>query len=140
MFETVHESATRPLSVTVISWLLIVMAVVSVYSFATYWNDPLTHELMAKTPLPVNIQFALSVVGVVVFLASGAAMLNRQNWGRLVYVTWSGISILVNLATSPVKILVIPSFLITALFAALLFRPAANEYLSGSRRPVASLW
>ena len=67
-------------------------------------------------------------VGLVITLVCGIAMLKRQNWARLLYVGWSVIVLTISIATSPMKLLLLPGIIGFMVIAFFLFRPKANEY------------
>lgn len=122
----------RPTSITVISWLLIVTSGMNVITSLTSLNNPAVLRLMERSLLPIPVQFILLYVGLAIAFACGVAMLNGENWGRWLYVIWSGIGLVVALATSPMKLLLIPGALIYFLVAFFLFRPNASAYFAGA--------
>lgn len=121
---------TRPRSVTVISWILIVLGVLGFVSTIAMQNDATALELMGKSPIPIPVQIALNYLGLVVTIVSGAVMLKGWNWGRLLYIGWSAVSFMIGIITSPVKWALIPGLVIFLVLAFFLFRPKANEYFS----------
>jgi hypothetical protein len=78
----------RPTSVSVIAWILIVMSGISMITSTISLNNPMARELMAKSPLPIPLQFAMLYAGLLITLVSGIAMLKGQNWARFLYVVW----------------------------------------------------
>ena len=54
---------SRPLSVTVIAWIIIVISAISLISSFFLINDPTVQELMAKSAMPVPVQYAMSFGG-----------------------------------------------------------------------------
>ena len=122
--------ATRPTSVNIISWFIIVTSVLSLGSSYYSLNNPLTQELMAKNLLPISVQYVQMFVGLVISLVAGIAMRQGHNWSRLVYVGWSVIGLVIALVTSPIKVAVIPGAVVLAVIAYFLFRPSANAYFT----------
>lgn len=120
----------RPTSVSVISWFLIISGIISIAVSFYGFNNPITQELMAKNLLPISVQYALMFVGLVVTVVSGFAMLKGVNWSRKLYVGWSIVGLLIGLATSPIKVGLIPGAVLLAIFAFFLFRPQANAYFT----------
>ena len=104
---------SRPTSVTVVSWILILMGAVSLVGVVSTLNNPQikeqTAQLIARSSIPVPVQYAMSFGGMLVLIVSGAAMLLGQNWARFLYVVWNGVGFIVGLITSPMKLLMIPS-------------------------------
>ena len=118
----------RPTSITVISWILIVLAAISLITSTLMLNNPTAKELMARSPLPASVQYALMYLGLLVMITSGVAMLKGQNWARLLYVIWSAAGFLIAVVTSPLKMAMIPGFVVYLIVVFFLFRPKANQY------------
>ena len=122
--------SARPTSVTVISWILIVLAVLSLVTTTLMMENPQAQELMRKSPVPLSVQYALSYVNLAILLVCGIAMLKGRNWGRWLYVAGSAVGLLVGVVTSPVKAALIPGVVIFAVVTFFLFRPKANRYFA----------
>jgi hypothetical protein len=122
----------RPTSVTVISWILIVMGGISLIVSTLMLKNPTTREMMARCPLPVPLQYAMLYVGLFVTITSGLAMLKGQNWARLLYVIWGAVGFLIGLATSPMKTAMIPGLIVYVVVVFFLFRPKVNQYFGRS--------
>ena len=120
----------RPTSITVISWILIVISVLNLVTSTVNINNPMVRELMAKSPLPISVQFAMLYIGLAVTLICGVAMLGGHNWGRWLYVIWSVIGMIVGFATSPMKAMMIPGLLVFLIVAFFLFQPNATLYFT----------
>jgi hypothetical protein len=122
----------RPTSVTVISWILIAMGGISLITTTMMLiiPNPRVQELMAQSPIPVPIQYVISYAGLAVMIISGLWMLKGQNWARLLYVIWSALGLVIGLATSPMKAMLIPGVLIYGVVVFFLFRPKANQFFS----------
>ncbi len=114
----------RPISITVIAWLLIAGNILLIYS-ATRLNIP-----TAKSPILIKVSYAMTYIGILVSVASGIGMLKKQNWARFLYVIWGAIGLLVPLFTTPLKMELIPGLLFLAIIVFFLFRPVANRYFS----------
>jgi hypothetical protein len=93
-------------------------------------NNPDVQELMAKSPIPIPIQYAMSYAGLLVMIVSGIAMLKGKNWARLLYVIWSLVGFVIGIATSPMKAAMIPSFVVFLVVAFFLFRPKATAFFA----------
>jgi hypothetical protein len=118
----------RPASVTVIAWFLIVLGGISFISLTVMINDPLANEIMGKTPIPLYIQYALAYSGLAVMIVSGIAMIKGCNWARYLYTIWAGAGLLIGLAASPMKAILVPQIVVFAIVVLLLFRPTATAY------------
>ena len=122
----------RPTSITVISWILIIMGGISLITSSISLNNPMAKELMSRSPMPISIQYLMMYVGLFIMIVCGIAMLKGQNWARLLYVIWSIIGFVVGIATSPFKAAMIPGIVIFLIAAFFLFRPKANAYFAGT--------
>lgn len=118
----------RPTSITVIAWILIVVAGISLVTTTFTLNNPTAKELMSRSVIPLQLQFAMMYFGLLVQLVSGVAILKAQNWARLLYTIWTGIALVIGLATSPMKMAMIPGVVLFVVIVVFLFRPKANEY------------
>jgi hypothetical protein len=126
---------TRPTSITVIAWILILMGGVSLVTTtfvinSAMINNPAVLELMSKSPIPLPVQYAMTYVALLVTLVSGVAVLKGQNWGRWLYVVGTALGFLIGIMTSPLKSAMIPGFVGFVVVAFFLFRPKANKYFS----------
>jgi len=131
---------TRPTSITVIAWILILLGGISLVTMTIVINsamidkvmidNPAARELISKSPIPVPVQYAMSYAGLLVMLVSGAAMLKGQNWGRWLYVVGTAAGALIGVMTSPLKEAMIPGFVFFVVVTFFLFRPNANKYFS----------
>lgn len=121
---------SRPTSVTVIAWFLIVSSGMSLIASIATINNPTVRDLMAASSLPIPLQYAMTYVGLSVMIVAGLAMLNGRRWARVFYVGWSALSFTVLLVTSPVRPTLIPGLVVFALLTFLLFRPRVNQFFS----------
>ena len=124
---------SRPQSLTVVCWILIVLGPLAIVpAFTVTMHDPNVIELMNKSPLPISVQYAMMCLGALITSGSGIMMLYRQNWARFLYIGWIIIGIIIALITSPFKVMLLPGIVMNAIIAFFLFRPAANAYFAGA--------
>lgn len=83
---------------------------------------------MAQSPIPATFRYILSYLGSLVIIVSGAAMLMRKNWARYLYVIWSLVDLVIGIATSPMKVAMIPGFVVFVVITVFLFRPKATAF------------
>jgi hypothetical protein len=131
---------TRPTSITVIAWILILLGGISLVATTlmistgmidkVMIDNPAVRELISKSPIPVPVQYAMSYAGLLVMLVSGVAMLKGQNWGRWLYVVGTAVGFFIGIMTSPMKETMIPGFVFFVVVTFFLFRPNANKYFS----------
>ena len=125
----------RPKSVGVIAWILIVTGGLSLASVFVFLDSAEVQAAMAKNLLPIGVQNAMTLVGGVLFLACGLAMLKGKGWGRLVYVCWNVAILVVGLFTSPVKTMLIPRVVVFGVSTYFLYRPRASAFFARSAEP-----
>jgi len=118
----------RPTSITVISWILIVTGGISLITTTAMINNPAVQDMMAKNPIPIPVQYAMSYIGLLVMIVSGVAMLKGMNWARYLYVIWNLVGFVIGIATSPMKAAMIPSLVVFLVIAFFLFRPKATAF------------
>ncbi len=123
----------RPTSVTIISWILVAVGGISLITSTLMLKNAAARELMAHSPMPLSVQYAMLYVGLLVTITSGLAMLKGQNWGRLLYVVWGAFGSLISVTTSPMKTAMIPGFVVYLVIVFFLFRPRANQYFGESQ-------
>jgi hypothetical protein len=108
----------RPLSITIISWLFIVVGVVAVAYHSTYLKEE-------------NIVWILFIR----FLAllCGVCMLFRQNWARWLTAVWVGYHVYLSIGHEAFKLIVHALlFVVITLF---LFRPSSTAYFRRAPSP-----
>jgi hypothetical protein len=122
----------RPTSVTVISWLLIIFGVSSLFCAAVFVLKPHSdaQKSVTESPLPIYAQRGMMVGGTVAHLVCGVFMLRGRNWARILFVTWSAIGLSVNFATNHYWFFTALGLSILAIEAFFLFRPAANIFFA----------
>ena len=119
---------TRPLSVTIIGWLLVVTAAASLFGLLNLSSNPMAQAIIQQTGVPLAAHMALTVIGVVVTLACGYGVLKGFDWARLLYVGYSALGLVIGLAISPYPSATLIGVVFLAVIAFFLFRPAANAW------------
>ena len=85
---------------------------------------------MAKTPIPVTVQYLLVFADVVICILSAIYMLSGANWARLLYICWGAFSNIIAFFSSPAKPMLILSVLLYLIFVFFLLRPKASAYFT----------
>lgn len=106
----------RPLAVTILSWLLIVVGLVGLVYHA--------QELDLRQPFQ-NDTVWVELVRVLA-IVSGIFMLRGRNWARLLAMAWIAFHVVISIFHSWSQVAM--HALILLVFAFFLFRPAANRY------------
>lgn len=84
--------------------------------------------MMRLSVLPITMQYAMMILGVIVSIGSGVLMLKGKVLGRTIYVGWSAISFIISVVVSPDKAMIIPGLIVFLLFVFFLYRPRANAF------------
>ena len=109
---------TRPISVTIVAWIVIVLGVAGAF---------LMMPGISKAPL-TSMQITFAYAGLAVAVVSGIFMLGGKNWARWLYVVWCIFGLTYALTTVPNPLLLIPGALKAAIIAFVLFRKPANSF------------
>jgi hypothetical protein len=109
----------RPLSVTLISWLLIV---VGAGGFVAHFYEAFKRHSLASDDVLV---LAISLAAVV----GGAFMLRGRDWARWLSIVWIALHVVLSFFHSVREVAVHAVFLVA--FAVVLLRPAANQFFRG---------
>jgi hypothetical protein len=126
----------RPVSITVIAWILIVVAGISVISAAAMGNNPMVLDAMRKSPIPIPLQWTINFVGAAVMMVSGIGFLKGRNWSRYLYLIWGVVGSAIGLAISPMKMAMIPGLVFFLVVTAFLFLPKkSSAYFVQSTSP-----
>lgn len=127
----------RPTSLTILGWALIVLDGGSLVYQPFSMRNPLTIELLSQYRVPPAVTIMVGLLVAVLCVAAGIAILRGREWGRTLYVCASVAGLAISAATMPpspiMAIALIPSVLLTALFAYLLYRRAATAYFRRGR-------
>jgi uncharacterized membrane protein (DUF2068 family) len=121
----------RPLSITIIAWVLIILSALGLLGAVMMMNNPDAIEALGQSKLGAGTQQTIGLISSVVTAISGYGMLQGKNWGRLLYVVSGVVGIAINLYALPLgaaQYLSIALFLVILFF---LYRPAANAYFAG---------
>src|ERR1700760_1747823 len=95
--------AKRPLSLTNIAWILIVLGLIGLYGSVTMGSNPAMAKMLAKSPVPLFVNQVWSGIGCLVGFTVAYGIFKGQPWSRVLYVVWSLIQIGVGLYISPMK-------------------------------------
>jgi hypothetical protein len=120
----------RPVSLTVIAWILIVLGLFGLYGAATLGSNPMAAKMLAQSPVPLVVNQLWSALGAVVGFIVAYGIFKGQPWSRVLYVVWSIIQILVGLYISPMKALLVVSVIVLVVFCIFRFSEKANDWFS----------
>ncbi len=121
----------RPKSLSIVGWFLVVTGCISLISPALTYDNPEVIKTLELNSLPVSIQYIMMLVGSLVAVTSGIGVLKGKSYARIMYVSWSCLSIVISLFTLPVKTMMIPSIIFFTVISLFLFRAKSNSYFNG---------
>lgn len=125
----------RPMSITVVAWILIVFGVLGLLGMLMTLGlsgSPLMQASFARSHVPLSVTLSVGTFNSLVGLVCGIALLYRQNWARYLYTVVAVIGLAYSVITSPYSLwLLVPSLIFTLVIVYFLFRPVAGRYFSG---------
>jgi hypothetical protein len=120
----------RPISVTIISWFLIVSSVIGLVSTFVVMKPSDYEATLAINLLPAAFLMAYQLVCVFVGLLSGVFMLKGAAWARWLYIGWGALGILVNFGNFGFTLFAIPGLVVYTLLTAILLRKNSSDFFS----------
>ena len=125
---------SRPLSVSIIGWILCVLGACSVLGTLQALflsDDPRMQKAIASSPVPFSVQVGFMAVIAVVTLVVGISFLRGANWARWLYIGFCVVCLVFGLICNPNKIMIIPPVMLQGVIIFFLFRPKASDYFLG---------
>lgn len=123
------DTKKRPTSVTVIAWIIIVTNGLSFVTMLTY-TMPEVQRALEAAGMSVAIATLWTAVGGAIGVVSGIAILKGLNWGRLLYLCFAPISIVLGwllYGFRPTHVLTVIFYIVVLVF---LTRPAASTFFA----------
>ena len=120
----------RPLSLTIIGWLLVVFTLLGIYSVVTMGSNPVAMKMLEQMHISLAFEQAWSVLGAVVNLACAYGILKGLPWSRVLFVVWGVIGLVVGFYISPMKYVLVFSLIFLVVIAAFLWTNAANDWFN----------
>ena len=120
----------RPLSLTIIGWLLVVFTLLGIYSVVTMGSNPVAMRMLEQMHISLAFEQAWSVLGAVVNLACAYGILKGLPWSRVLFVVWGVIGLVVGFYISPIKYVLVFSLIFLVVIAAFLWTNAANDWFN----------
>ena len=116
----------RPISITVIAWLLIVIGGILLIKNVCILSE--IKGMMNRSPIYI-LRLIFSYVIISFALISGIGILTRQNWARFLYlICWIINFIIFMIYSKPITTVVIVGIILFLITIYFLFNPKANEY------------
>lgn len=122
--------AKRPISLTIIAWLLIILSVLALIGTFALQSNPQMMKMQAQMHTPLLFQQAWTVLGVIIDLVVAYGILKGEPWSRVLYVVWGIIGLIVGFVILPQKGYVVFSLVILVVFSLFLFSEKGNDWFS----------
>jgi hypothetical protein len=120
----------RPLSMTVIGWLLVAFTLLGLYGVITMGSNPVAAKMLAQMHVSLRFEQAWGVLGAVINLVCAYGIFKGLPWSRVLYVVWGIIGLGVGLYISPVKYVLVFSLILLVVIAAFLWTNTANDWFN----------
>jgi membrane protein YdbS with pleckstrin-like domain len=118
----------RPLSLTIIGWLLVVFTLFGLYGLATMGSNPVATKMLEQMHVSLRFEQAWGLLGSVVNLVCAYGILKGIPWSRVLFVVWGVIGLVVGFYISPIKYVLVFSLVFIVVIAAFLWTNAANDW------------
>jgi uncharacterized membrane protein len=120
----------RPISLTIIAWLLIVLSLLALIGVFTMQSNPAMTKMVEQMHVSLLFEQAWIVIGVIIDLIVAYGIFKAQPWSRVLYVVWGIIGIVVGFYISPQKAYLVLSLNILVIFSIFLFSAKANDWFA----------
>ena len=117
----------RPLSLTIIAWLIIVLSVLGIVGVVMAGN-PMMAKAIEQTHMSVQMYQAWAGLGILINFVCAYGILKGLPWSRVLYLVWGIIGLGVSLYVSPMKAAVVVSLIILVVICVFLWTNAANDW------------
>ncbi len=130
---------TRPASVTIVGWYIIVSGVFALLFMLGMFHNPMMLEFMEEGVIEIPDSISVFFASIIVGIICGGFMLKGHNWSRFLYAAADAggllfVGLFFTLGDNeimpgfPMWIFMIPGFVILFVILFFLFRPRANNY------------
>lgn len=120
----------RPLSLTIIAWVLIVLSLIALIGVFTINSNAIMVQALQQMHMSVVSYQIWVIVGVIVDLIVAYGILKGQPWSRVLYVVWGVIGLVVGFYIMPQKAYLVISIVVLIVISIFLFSEKANEWFS----------
>jgi len=118
----------RPLSLTIIAWVLIVFSVLGLLGVFMMGSNPAMTKALADAHMPLLFVQVWGGIGAIVNVVVAYGILKGLPWSRVLYVVFGVIGLVVGAFTSPMKASLVLSLVLLVVIAAFLWTNSANDW------------
>ena len=120
----------RPLSLTIIAWVLIILSLLALVGLFTMKSNPAMMKMMEQVPVSLLVYQSWTVLGVIIDLIVAYGIFKGQPWSRVLYVVWSVIGLGVGFFITPQKAYLVFGLIVLVVISIFLFSEKANDWFS----------
>ena len=118
----------RPLSLTIIACVLVVLTLLGLVGIAMMGSNPAQVRMLEQMHVSLLFERVWGVVGAIVNLTCAYGILKGLPWSRVLYVVWGAVGLVVGFYTSPMKAAIVVALIILIVIAAFLWTNNANDW------------
>lgn len=118
----------RPLSMSIIGWLLVVLTVFGLWGIVSINSNPIAANMLRQMNISIPLYQAWGALGAIVNLACAYGILKGLPWGRVLYLVWGIIGLVVSLYISPMKVAVVFGLIVLVIICVFLWTNTANDW------------
>ena len=118
----------RPLSLTIIASLLVILALLGVYGVLTIGSNPVATKMLEQMHVSLLFQQVWGVMGCIVTLICAYGIFKGLPWSRVLYLAWGILGLVVGVYTSPMKAALVLGLVILVVVCAFLWTNNANDW------------
>ena len=118
----------RPLSLTIIAWLLIILSLFNLVGVAMMRSNAAMMKAVEQMHASVAFLQIWGVAGTVVTLLCAYGILRGLPWSRVLYLVWGIVGLVVGFYTSPMKAALVLTLVILVVVCAFLWTNNANDW------------
>ena len=127
------NTTNRPRSVSAVAWIIIVLGGMKIVLAPLGFTVAKVQKALEASGMALNTAVLWQIVLGVIFVISGAAILKRLNWGRLLYLCAVPVSLLSTwffYKFAPRDIMAVVIYIV---FLTLLISPSASKFFAQKR-------
>jgi hypothetical protein len=118
----------RPTSMTVISVVLIIFTLFGAYGLISAGTNPIMTKMLTQMHVSLPLYQAYGALGIIISLACAYGIFKGLPWGRVLYLVWGIIGLVVGLYISPIKAALVVSLVLLVIICGFLWTNTANDW------------
>jgi hypothetical protein len=122
----------RPLSLTIIAWVLVIFSLLGLVSVFTMGSNPEMVKMLDQMNISLAFEQAWTVLGTIINLLVAYGIFKGLPWSRVLYLVWGVIGVIAGFYLSPMKAAALLGLVLFVVVCAFLFTNRANEWFNAS--------